>query len=59
MDYAIDIDRLIAARDKAARIIILDPSMAQAFEALDRAVQAREANDPVARARAIAARGSK
>lgn len=60
MKYSIDIDRLIAARDKAAEIVVTDPSMAEAFEVLDQAVQAREANDPVARARAIAAqRGAK
>ena len=59
MDSSIETKRLIEARDKAAEIVVSDPSMAETFDYLDQAVRARESNDPVARARAIAAQKRK
>lgn len=52
----ISLDRLRAARDQAALDLLDHPENALIFDRLDREVMAREANDPVARARAIAAR---
>lgn len=54
-DTHIDLSRIIHARDKAALIVVADQNMAKPFELIDNAAQALEANDPVARARAIAA----
>lgn len=49
------LEEVRAARDLAAVMVIDDEAYVPIFDRLDREVMACEANDPVARARALAA----
>lgn len=51
------LEEVRSARDLAACMAVENSAYAPIFDRLDREVMAREANDPVARARALAMAG--